>query len=524
MNSCNLRLLLLAGAILTGSAHADEIGWTGTLGLNLGQGEIRNSQNDLLDREYREAILDTDLSWKQFRLNTALAWQSPSEFPDTRTIDSTLIRKASLLRASLEWQGPVLLRAGTISTTFGRGMSLSLYRDEQLQNPLLDKIEREDTPTTWDSSVQGGYLEYLGETVALKAVAGHSDYYGNLLGINPEFTRDRTTLGLAWNTVDDVVIDAETDALNQDVENRELYLSQYLGNWDFFVSHLEQVVPAGEARVAGKGGVATYAAVGTQLLDWSVRAEYKYYRLTSEKLRFNNPPIVQQEIPSRLIARKRKRFNHFDDEVGFQLELQRLFRNEMEVFFSAAQTSRMDPESSSATLLPELKEVRDAYQEYTANWQWTLPSANHVMLGLVWAEESEARVDAPSILYRNMGLSGSLYTPLPLVRGLELNAEYLSREAVYDKHTQDLALLWMDIFPLPDLSFNLTADFEHHSDTNEDWMGSTEARYDFATPGDLHHSLTVFAGRLRGGLVCSSGNCRIVAPFRGAKLQYTLQF
>lgn len=512
-------LLLAAGLV---SRATGEIRFSGTLGVNAGEGEIRDSQGTLLDRSYREAVLDTDLSWNTLRLNTALAWQQPAEFPDTRTADSTLIRKASLLRASLEWQGPVLLKAGTIATTFGRGLSLSLYRDEQLQNPLLDKIERQDTPTTWDNSIQGGYVEYLGDALSFKALAGKSDYFGTLVGINPEASWKRSTLGLAWNTVDDVVIDALTDELNQEVENREIYLTQYLGSWDFFVSHLEQVVPDGDPRVAGNGGVATYAALGTTVLDWSVRGEYKYYRLTSEKLRFNNPPIVQQEIPSRLIARKRKRFNHFDDEVGFQFEAQRLFPNRMELFVSAAQTSRLDP--GETTLLPLLEEVRDAYQEYTALWQWTTPAERHLQLGLAWAEESEARSDQPSIVYRNTGISAAFHTPVPLVRAVEVSGEYLNRENVYDNHASDLLLVWMDLFPRDGLSLNLTADFENHSETAEDWMGSTELRYDFGGPGNLHHSLTVFGGRLRGGLVCSSGNCRIVAPFRGAKLQYTLQF
>jgi hypothetical protein len=110
------------------------------------------------------------------------------------------------------------------------------------------------------------------------------------------------------------------------------------------------------------------------------------------------------------------------------------------------------------------------------------------------------------------------------VRAIEMSGEYLNRENVYDDHASDLLLVWADIFPRDGLSLNMTADFENHSETVEDWMGSAEVRYDFGGPGDLNHSLTVFGGRLRGGLVCSSGNCRIVAPFRGAKVQYSLQF
>jgi hypothetical protein len=145
-----------------------------------------------------------------------------------------------------------------------------------------------------------------------------------------------------------------------------------------------------------------------------------------------------------------------------------------------------------------------------------------------WAEESEARDDSPSIVYRNSAVTASLHTEVPLVRSIELAGEYLNRESVYDGHSQDLLLLWADVFPMNGLSLNATADFENNSGADdgisEDWMGSAEARYDFGGPGDLSHSLTLFAGRLRGGLVCSSGNCRIVAPFRGVKLQYGLQF
>jgi hypothetical protein len=104
MSPRRLSLLVLIAGLA--SARAEELQFSGTLGLNLGEGEIRDSQGALLDRSYREAVLDTDLAWRNLRLNTALAWQQPAEFPDTRSADSTLIRKASLLRASWNGRGP----------------------------------------------------------------------------------------------------------------------------------------------------------------------------------------------------------------------------------------------------------------------------------------------------------------------------------------------------------------------------------------------------------------------------------
>ncbi len=526
--------LLLAGLLGTLPAYGFSLGETsfnGTLTARVGDGEIQNTLGESLDREFREFILDGDLTWREFRLNLAAAYVDPAEFPDTRTVDSTLVRSGSLLRASLEWQGPVLLRAGTIYTTFGRGLSLSLYRDEQLVNPLLERTSRHEQPTTWDNSVNGGYVEYLGDRLGLKAIAGESDYFGRLLGLNPELTLGAGTLGLAYAGVDEVLLDPQNSADVQEVQNHEVYYSHYGSNWDLFVSHLEQHLPEEETPTAGSGGVASYASVGYTLADWSLRGEYKYYRFTDERLRFNSPPIAQQEIPTRLIARKRKRVNHFNDEVGFQLEAQRYYDNGLELFFSTAMASRMDPENDSPEFLPELSEERAAYRELTGAAQMELQHERHLSLGLGWAEEAEPHANSPASVYRNIGAAFGIGSPLPLVGSVEANVELLRREDLHKGVHQNLTLAYVDFFPFSGFSLNLTADFENRDlggaadeALHRQWMGSTEIRYDFASAGDLSHSLTLFAGRLRGGLVCSSGNCRVVAPFSGLKLRYDMQF
>ena len=43
-------------------------------------------------------------------------------------------------------------------------------------------------------------------------------------------------------------------------------------------------------------------AYASETLEGLCRAHPQYYRFSDERLRFNNPPIAQQEIPTRLLA------------------------------------------------------------------------------------------------------------------------------------------------------------------------------------------------------------------------------
>jgi hypothetical protein len=525
----------LLGLLLAVPAAALDVGLSGLNTARYGWGTVYDTGQQALDRIYRENILDLDLSWKTLRLNLAGAALHAAELPDARAEDAR-IRDTDLVRRSLEWNGPLTVRLGHSWTTFGNGLALSLYRDDDLENPRLTGTDRREMPTTWDSGIDGVFVEGHWESFSLKALWGNEDlgpfedshYYGTLAGANLEWHHGRGLLGGSWVRSDGAPVsiqDADPDLL--EIDSREVYGHLQLGSVELTLNHLDQhrrdnlwlVFPAR----AGRGGTATYGALALPLGEWFLQAEYKYYRFALRSLYQHNPPILQREIPTRLIARHR-RLNVLDDEVGLQLEASRWFSGGQELRLQAAWASHIDD-----GLLPSLEEGLSAYQEYTAGWTQALGGHRHLGLGLAWAEETAGWVEggrprSTAEWTRKLGLSGTLQTPAPLLRSVELAGEVLRVHELQADRRSLAALFWADAAPWDGVAINLTADYEEESGVGPDWMASGELRWDPPAGRLMRHTLTLFAGRLRGGLVCSSGNCRIVAPFDGLKLTLTTRF
>jgi hypothetical protein len=526
----------LGSLLLGGPARGDELSATGLNTLRYGSGQILDELNNReLDREFFEETLDLDLTRGSLRANlaTAVAW--PSEFPDSPPrADSISIKRVDLLRRSLEWNGPVTVQVGHFWTTFGSGLALSLFRDESLVNPRLVGNAREELPASWDSRGDGALVEALKGDWTLKALWGNSDYVGRLTGANVEWTRPLGSLGGSLVRAGGV---PQNDDIRfgslptLDLVNQELYGTLRLGRAELTLDHLEQRQLDNEAVNAGAGGLATYVAAGAPLAGWSLLAEYKYYRFARQTLYFNSPPTVQREIPTRLIARSTHRVFSNQDETGLMLDLSRSFTGGHSLHFSGAWASHI-----GGGVLPSLEEALSAYQEYCAGWLMDFAPGRRLDLGAAYTEETngwlpggQASLGAP--WYRRAGLSAAWLTTVPLLRSLELAGEVMRMRELREGRTSEGLLLWAEIFPSTAFSFNLTADYKEPSNRQEelspwrqDWMGSAEARADFHFPVGLSHTLTVFAGRLRGGQVCSNGNCRIVAPFNGVKLTLASQF
>ncbi|MDP2360998.1 MAG: hypothetical protein Q8O14_09625 [bacterium] len=504
------------------SLPAQELGLSGLGTLKAGWGTVLNEQNQELDRLYREAMLDLDLSWRSLRLNAAAAALHPAELPDARP-EATRIKDADLIRRSLEWQGPVHVQLGHFWTTFGNGLALSLYRDDALENPRLTGTARQELPTTWDSRGDGALVEALHGDWTLKALAGGHDYVGRLGAANLEWHRPWGSLGGSWVRAAEIpesIQDLQPREL--DLESRELYATVRLGRVELSLNHVDQHQHDELPVNAGSGGLATYGTASLPLLGWQVLAEYKYYRFARRALYINNPPIVQKEIPTRLIARKR-RLNTFENETGLQLDLSRPLAAGQTLLLSGAWTSRIED-----NLLPRFEEALSAYQEYTAGWLLDFDHDRQLALGAAYAEETSGFVEGGAPLagrpwYRRTGLTAGWHAPLPLVNSLELAGEFMRKEERARDKTSDAVLLWANFYPAKPLSVNVTADYEEHSESGRDWLASGELRMDLRHR-DLSHTLTLFAGRQRGGLVCSSGNCRVVAPFDGVKATLATQF
>ena len=550
---------LLLGA---GATQGGELGVSGLNTLRYGDGSVQSIFNPRVsvNRVFREEILDLDLTRGLLRANLATALVWPSELPDSppRTGEAR-IKEVDLVRRSLEWNGPVNVQVGHFWTTFGNGLALSLYRDEAMVNPRLVGNDREELPTSWDSRGDGALVEAMNGDWTVKALWGQSDYVGRLAGGNLEWTRPWGSLGGSLVRAARVPKDTRyPDNYLLDLENRELYGSLRLGRYEFSIDHVDQQNRNDELmyditdKDAG-AGLATYATASAPLAGWSLLAEYKYYRFARQSLYFNSPPTVQREFPTRLIARSTHRVFAYNDETGLSLNLSRSYEGGHSLRFSGAWASRI-----GSGVLPQFKEALNAYQEYTAGWLMEFSPERRLDLGAAYTEETNGwlpghqspRLDG--LWYRRAGLSAALLTPVPVLRSLELAGE-LMRKSELQADTTTIGLLvwseiypdavpalkvpvprfeglkfdeihWVSVFPAASWSLNLTGDYEQHSQARQDWMGSGEARADFHWPAGLSHTLTVFYGRLRGGQVCSNGNCRIVAPFNGVKVTLASQF
>jgi hypothetical protein len=523
-----LAALLLLGAL--DAARAQDLNLSGMNTLRWGTGTAWDDiGREDVDRRFLEETLDLTLQRGVFRLNLATQAAWPAEFPDSppRRGDDD-IRDVDLVRRTLEWQGPVNVQVGDVWTTFGNGLALSLFRDETLVNPRLIGNTREELPAFWDNGADGALVEALHGDWTVKALWGNTDYVGTLAAGNLEWTRSWGSLGgsLVRATAVPQNDDIRLGALPElDLVSREIYGTLRLGPADLSLNHVDQLQLDHETRNAGSGGVATYATASAPLLGWTVLAEYKYYRFARQSLYLNAPPIVQREIPTRLIARSTHRLFANENETGLLVDLSRGFAGGHTLRGSAAFASRID-----GNLLPVLKESLNSYQEFTAGWQMEFSPERHLELSAAWTEETNGWLPdgldpvAGNDWLRRTGLGAAWLTPAPLVRSLEVAGEYLRKTDRYTDEGHTGLLAWVELFPSPAWSLNLTADYEEESPARQDWMGSGELRMDFHYPASVAHTLTVFAGRLRGGQVCSNGNCRIVAPFDGVKVNLASTF
>jgi hypothetical protein len=516
-----LAVLVLLGAL---DARAQDLNLSGVNTLRVGQGTAWDEiAGEDVDRRFREETLDLNLQRGAFRLNlaTQVAW--PAEFPDSppRTGDGE-IRDVALVRRTLEWQGPLNVQVGDVWTTFGNGLALSLFRDEALVNPRLIGNTREELPAYWDNGADGALVEALRGDWTLKALWGDTDYVGKLAAGNLEWTRPWGSLGgsLVRATSIPQNDDIRLGALPElDLVSREVYGTLRLGPADLSLNHVDQLQLDDESPNAGLGGLATYASASAPVLGWTMLAEYKYYRFARQTLYLNAPPMAQREIPTKLIARSTHRVFANEDQTGVLVDLSRSFGGGHTLRGSMAFASRIDD-----NILPVLKEGLDAYQEVTAGWQMEFSPERHLELTAAWTEETNGwRADglepaAGNDWLRRTGLGAAWLTPAPLVRSVELAGEFLTKTDRSTDESHAGLLFWAELFPSTAWSLNLTADYEEESQARQDWMGSGELRLDFHYPAPVSHILTVFAGRLRGGQVCSNGNCRIVAPFDGVKL------
>lgn len=498
-----MKLRIICLLCLTLPLAAAEFGFTAGNVLRAALGE-ETSNDSQIERNYFENIFSFDLSSHNLLLHNELGFYHPSEFPGNGLEDDRW------LAGWLEYNGPLQLRLGTVEATFGRGLALSLYHDRNLETLLLS----DPLIPYFDNRPLGGQLLWWGERINLNLLGGWSDYYGGLYGINlesPLSSHLQAGASLIYKPGD------KLDRLSGD--NRSQTISEYytdlnLGDFSFGLNQAFQLVENPGETDSGDLYHITYLNTDFWWHNYTFALEYKYfnyYRNPFNQPDFMNPPIAMNEYTTHLISRHRRLVN-YSDETGLMLEVRRSW-GDSEYFINGAWASLTGNElNGDKWLLPNLNERYSAYQEYFGG-------ATHYLSGqriLIWNAALVEEASHEGQWTRKLGVAAEYEQPLSTRFHGKLLVEWMREQ---DQRNDEGFNDWV---AEASIYLSHTGHLTAKLDRSEDPEATTATNlWGFELVTELldgRHKLILFYGDERGGLVCSSGSCRLVKPFSGVKL------
>ncbi len=472
-------------------------------------------------KRFLENRLNLDLYYDNLRFGTRFTMFQPSEFGETKVGSETLEKRF------LEYRDPrrdVFIRAGDFYTVWGRGLTLALY---------------EDIPQGFDSGLDGVLAGGSWGIVEAEVLAGRSK--NGWLGlvqeaqVNGAHIAVSAPYGLTFAS-QAVIVDSPSDLENDAYGESHTwggyvsYDGSYISAW---AEHAQEYVTHADEDNHG-----TYLYVSGYYGNWGISIDYKNYNyfkyasgqsdspytVSPSVLPFHSPPIVQREFTSNLFG-KHPHLIRFDDEVGFQVEITWAPGSWGNMVLATSMSSRHPDEDG---WIPTVKEEDSPYREvfFEVN---SYPGTGKFLSGWAgYSEElifiNEGSVRSRTSWQNRMIIGARLETVLTgewagLISAERLAVEKKVADKNYPEARFELGLIYKS-------NYTLTATLEWSEDESESvtygedvWMGPDSW---FNLQGRAYiadrHELIVFYGEERGGLVCSSGKCRYVAPFDGAKV------
>ncbi len=478
--------------------------------------------DDDVVKRYFEDRLNLNMYYGNIRVGTRFTMLQPSEFGEYQTDVNTLEKRF------IEYSDPdanVNLRIGNFYSVWGRGLGLALIEDIlQGFDSGLDGMQAQ--VGIGDFEVEGlsgrSKAGYLGQVQDARVSAGRIEYFGpynTTLGgqgmlVTPveddvlSYDESRTWAGhAAW---DGPSVSLWTEYAKEDIEGVKdthdaFYASGswYAGRFSLFADYKRYqyyVYPGG----ASTGG-SVYAA-------------------SVDILPFHSPPIGQREFTSPLLS-KHPHTVRFDDEVGFQIEGSYNISGANTVTVNYSQSSSfIENELYMPSLDEEDSPYRQVFAEFTGypTMDWYLTAWGGWDEDLVYTIEGGGAVRARSSWTRRAVAGiGSEYQ-LADDWSVKVSAEGGSVEDVTAEETsiETLTILGATWRQQYSLSVVLeTAEDDPNQPDKSSWV-----KAEFAAFVANRHELLLTVGEERGGLVCTSGKCRVVAPFDGVKLTFTSIF
>ena len=468
-------------------------------------------------KRYFENRMNLNLYYNNLRFGTRFTVLQPSEF------GQNLSEQESLEKRFLEYQDPdadLKIRIGDFYTVWGRGLTLALF---------------EDITQGFDSGLDGIMVSGGFSNIEIEAIAGRSN--ANFLGlvrqaqVNGAHIGGQLPLNMGFG-LQGVLVTPSEDVSSYE-ENRT-----WGGYWNYNGSNLSLWAEHAKEYISGDDDEydATYVSASTNVGSIGILLDYKRYRYKMHGnvaggagsqyaqsvgiLPFHSAPIVQREFTSPLFA-KHPHIVRYDDEVGLQLELTYSPFDWGSFVLSTAQSSSI---GTDELFIPSLDEENSPYRELFLEMN-AYPSPTWYMIGWIGMSEDLVFVNEESVRARvswnqRKVLGTTQEFSISDDWSVKASAEAAAVENIHNDTNYMDALLILGLNWRTQYSFAAT--LETTSDDAEDtseWF-KIDARAFIANK----HELLVTYGKERGGLVCTSGKCRLVTPFDGVKVTWTSLF
>ncbi|MDP8208053.1 MAG: DUF6029 family protein [Candidatus Electryonea clarkiae] len=459
-------------------------------------------------KRYFENRLNLDLYYDKIRFGSRFTMLQPSEFGQEISGVETFEKRF------LEFRDPdndMYFRVGNFYTVWGRGLSLALSEDiTQGFDSGLDGV------------LAGGDWEFFeAEVISGRSDAGHLGLVreAQISGANISAAiLDNATLGALVVLTDSVGLSTYTE--NRTWGGYGSYDGSYVSVWAEhsmeFVTGVDEDNYASYASISG-----FYDNIGIAL-DYKNYNYYWYgsrgansaYAASTGVLPFHSPPIVQREFTSNLFS-KHPHLIKYEDEVGAQLEITWSPGSWGTMVLAYAQSSS-HPENDAP--IPSLKEVDSPYRELFLEVN-AYPGWDAALSGWGgWSEEViYYRLSDVRQRWRNQAvLGGRLEMPVFGQFSEIVSAEgMIVSDKILDKSFPEARFEAGGVYKA---NYSLVASLEMSDENEKDYGFETWFNVQGRAMIAGRHELIFMYGQERGGLVCSSGKCRVVTPFNGVKI------
>lgn len=493
-------------------------------------------------KEYFENQTNVRLFWNDFTVGFQYLYDDPPEFgPNWQGIRKRYVEYA---RDGIE------LRAGDFFTLYGKGLAMNLFENRGIN---------------YDTGLDGLRGIYRNEYVTGIAAAGTMRFYDlvnssrietySVKSAHAELTpRD-------WVRVGGSIVSATgelpsafgIDHVKADIREGMITLKGF--GFEAFASYAHKDSRAARPQAGGglamleRDGYGMYGSLAyTSDIGLGVTFEYKDYRFDpvdpleradenrpTRMLPMQNPPIVHKEHSFYLLSRNPPHVIDFNDEKGMQLDvfysvtpeitinLNGSVASRQRVYVQKADGSFTSTASDMSTLL-SIDEKYSPFHELYADVEWYFDGQSYLRaafnyLGKSQYDEFVKKAKQISTMTLPIIVEYMLNEELSVTGQIEYQRYHDSSVPTNPDFDNLYFALTLSQSPTIAGTVRMEATSDKTDASGKQFWIAGEVAYRIKNT----HTLTLSYGTERGGLVCSSGICRVVLPFDGVRASLLTQ-